>query len=46
MYYVFNCHHNYVIMSAMASQITSVKIVYSTVHSGTDNIKAPRQWSL
>ena len=34
-------------MSTMASQITSVSIVYSTVCSGTDvkeNIKAPRDW--
>ena len=32
-----NCllHHNYVIMSAMASQIAILTIVYWTVHSGT-----------
>ena len=29
-------HYNNVIMSAMASQITSLTIVYSTVYSGTD----------
>ena len=29
-------HYNDVIMSAMASQITSLTIVYSTVYSGTD----------
>ena len=35
-------------MSAMAYQITSHTIVYSTVYSGTDkkNIKAPRHWPL
>ena len=35
-------------MGAMASQITSLVIVYSTVHSGGDqtNIKAPRHWPL
>ena len=35
-------------MSAMAFQITSLTIVYSTVYSGADkkNIKAPRHWSL
>ena len=33
-------------MGTMASQITSLTIVYSTVHSGADqNIKAPRHWS-
>ena len=35
-----------VIMSAMAFQITGVSIVYSTVWSRTENIKAPRHWSL
>ena len=41
-------HYNAVIMSAMASQITSLTIVYSTVYSDTDkkNIKAPRHWLL
>ena len=41
-------HYNGVIMSALASQITSLKIVYSTVCSGADkkNIKAPRHWPL
>ena len=34
-----SCHYNDVIMSAMASQITSLTSVYSTVYSG---IKAPR----
>ena len=37
-----------VIMDAMASQITTLRIVYSTIHSGADqrNIKAPRHWPL
>ena len=41
-------HYNDVIMSAMASEITSLTIVYSTVYSGADqrNIKAPRHWPL
>ena len=41
-------HYNDVITSAMASQITSVSIVYSTFCSGADkkNIKAPRHWPL
>ena len=35
-------------MGAIASQITSLTIVYSIVYSGADhrNIKAPRHWSL
>ena len=35
-------------MGAIASQITSLTIVYSTVYSDTDqeNIKAPRRWPL
>ena len=32
-------HHNDVIMGAMASQITSLTIVYSTVYSGADHRK-------
>ena len=40
-------HYSHVIMSAMASQITSVSIVYSTVCSGAEeNIKALRHWPL
>ena len=37
-----------VIMGAMASQITSLTIIYSTVYSVADkkNIKAPRHWPL
>ena len=33
-------HYSYVVMGAMASQITSLTIVYSTVYSGAENIKA------
>ena len=35
-------------MTTVASQITSLPIVYSTVYSGEDkkNIKAPRHWPL
>ena len=35
-------------MGTIASQITSLTIVYSAVYSGADqkNIKAPRQWPL
>ena len=41
-------HYNDIIMSAMASEITSLTIVYSTVYSGTDKktIKTPRHWAL
>ena len=41
-------HYDDVIMGAMASQITSLTIVYSTVHSGqiNENITAPRHWPL
>ena len=41
-------HYNDVIMSTVASQITSLKIVYSAVNSGVDqiNITAPRHWLL
>ena len=41
-------HYNDVIMGAMASQITSIMIVYPTVYSRTEkrNIKAPRFWPL
>ena len=33
------CHYNDVIMGAVASQITSLTIVYSTVYSGADQRK-------
>ena len=43
-------HYNDVIMSAMASQITSLTIVYPAVYSGADQrkhyTKAPRHWPL
>ena len=42
-------HYSDVIMSMMASQITGILIVYSTVCSGADqkvNIKAPLHWSV
>ena len=39
-------HYNDVITSAMASQITSLMIVYSTVYSGTDQIKYQSSASL
>ena len=39
-------HNNDVIMSAMASQITSLIIVYSTVYSGTDQRKHQSSVSL
>ena len=42
-------HYNGVITSAMASQITSLTIVYPSVYSrrrSKENIKAPRHWSL
>ena len=39
-------HYNDVIISAMASQITSLKIAYSTVYSGTDQRKHQSSTSL
>ena len=41
-------HHSDIIMSAMASQMTGVLIVCSTVCSGADQKKyqAPRHWPL
>ena len=39
-------HYNNVIMSAMASQITSLTIVYSTVYSGEDQRKYQSSASL
>ena len=41
-------HYNDVIMGAMASQITSLAIVYSSVYLGQikENMKAPRHWPL
>ena len=44
----YKYHYCDVIMGAIASQITSLTIVYSTVYSYADqrNIKAPRHWPL
>ena len=41
-------HYNDVIMSAMASQITSLTIVYSSIYSRADkkNMKTSRHWPL
>ena len=41
-------HHSDVIMSTMASQLTTTKIFRSIVYSGANqrNIKAPRHWPL
>ena len=39
-------HYNDVIMNAMAFQITSLTIVYSTVYSGTDERKHQSSASL
>ena len=41
-------HYSDIIMSAMASQITSFMIVYSIVYSGEikEDIKAPHHWPL
>ena len=40
------CHYTDVIMSTMASQITSLTIVYSTVYSGADQRKHQSSASL
>ena len=37
--FCYDIHYNIVIMGAMASQITSLTIVYSTVYSGADQRK-------
>ena len=42
----FNIHYNDVIMGAMASQITSLTIVHSTVYSGADQRKHQSSASL
>ena len=39
-------HYGDVIMGAIASQITSLTIVYSTVYSDADQRKHPHHWSL
>ena len=48
MFYIDVYHNIDVIMTTMASQITSLTVVYSTVYSDADqrNIKAPRHWPL
>ena len=43
--YMYAIHYNDVIMSAMASQITNLTIVYSNVHI-EGSIKARRHWPL
>ena len=43
---LFQCSFDAVLMVAMASQITSLTIVYSTVYSGTDQRKHQRSASL
>ena len=45
-WYLFICHYNNVIMSMMASQITSIATVYSTVYSGIDQRKHQSSVSL
>ena len=40
------CHYNDVIMGSMASQITSLTVVYSTVYSGADQSKYQSSASL
>ena len=42
----FKCHYGDFIMSAIASQITSLTIVYSTVYSDTDQRKQQSSASL
>ena len=42
----FNIHYNDAILNVMASQVTSLTIVYSTVYSGTDQRKHQRSASL
>ena len=42
----YETHYSNVIMGAMASQITSLTIVYSTVHSGADQRKHQSSASL
>ena len=43
---IVTCHYNDVIMSTMASQITSLTIVYSTVYVGADQRKHQSSASL
>ena len=46
LYHCSPFHDNDIIMSVMASQITSLTIVYSTVYSGTDQRKHQSSTSL
>ena len=39
-------HYSDVIVGMLASQITSLTVVYSPVYSGAENIKTPRLWPL
>ena len=43
-----HCHYHDVMMSTIASQITSLASVYSSVYLAPikENIKAPRHWPL
>ena len=47
-FFICCVHYSDVIMGAVASQITSLSIVYSTVNQAQikENIKAPRHWPL
>ena len=45
-YWIVSYHYNDVIMGAIASQITSLTIVYSTVYSGVDQRKHQSSASL
>ena len=46
--FIVASHYDDVIMTMLASQITSLTVVYSIVYSGVHkkNIKAPRHWPL
>ena len=46
LWHLLTSHYSDVIMSTVASQITSLTIVYSTVHSGTDQRKHQSSASL
>ena len=47
-FFVYPFHYDDVIMTMLASQITSLTVVYSIVYAGVNqrNIKAPRHWPL
>ena len=44
--HLYECHYNNVIMGKMATQITNLTIVYSTVYSGADQRKHQSSASL